>query len=159
MALSIPIKSSLCIGKIIFNAALRDSLSLARIICRTAEILSEPKNICSVRQRPIPSAPNARAFCASSGVSAFARIFNLRKSSTQDIISSNSGGNSPSSVATSPSMTSPVFPSSEIISPSLTIISVPLEPTIFICLLAKSISKLVHPVTQHLPIPRATTAA
>ena len=35
-------------------------------------------NMCSVRQRPIPSAPNSRAFAASSGVSAFARTRSRR---------------------------------------------------------------------------------
>ena len=34
--------------------------------------------MCSVRQRPIPSAPNSRARAASSGVSAFARTFRRR---------------------------------------------------------------------------------
>ena len=35
-------------------------------------------NMCSVRQRPMPSAPNSRAFAASSGVSAFARTRSRR---------------------------------------------------------------------------------
>ena len=38
-------------------------------------ILSPSKNICSVRQRPIPSAPSSRAFLASAGVSALVRTF------------------------------------------------------------------------------------
>ena len=33
-----------------------------RIISRTAVMRSSPKNMCSVRQRPMPSAPNSRAF-------------------------------------------------------------------------------------------------
>ena len=36
---------------------------------------SGSKNMCSVRQRPMPSAPNLRAVSASSGVSALARTF------------------------------------------------------------------------------------
>ena len=40
-------------------------------------------NMCSVRQRPIPSAPNSRALAASSGVSAFARTLRRRTSSAQ----------------------------------------------------------------------------
>ena len=47
----------------------------ARIISRTATMRSPSKNMCSVRQRPMPSAPNARAARASVGVSALARTF------------------------------------------------------------------------------------
>ncbi len=43
------------------------------IICRTAPMRSGSKNMCSVRHRPMPSAPNLRAVSASSGVSALAR--------------------------------------------------------------------------------------
>ena len=46
--------------------------------------------MCSVRQRPIPSAPNSRARAASSGVSAFARTFSRRSSSAQPRIVSKS---------------------------------------------------------------------
>ena len=55
-------------------------------------------NMCSVRQRPIPSAPNSRAFAASSGVSALARTRSRRASSAQPRIvskfSSIAGGTS-----------------------------------------------------------------
>ena len=47
-------------------------------------------NMCSVRQRPMPSAPNSRALAASSGVSAFARTFRRRISSAQPRIVSKS---------------------------------------------------------------------
>ena len=40
----------------------------ARIICRMAMMRSPSKNMCSVRHRPMPSAPNAMAFSACSGV-------------------------------------------------------------------------------------------
>ena len=40
-------------------------------------------NMCSVRQSPMPSAPNSRAFAASSGVSAFARTPSRRSPSAQ----------------------------------------------------------------------------
>ena len=40
-------------------------------------------NMCSVRQRPMPSAPNSRALTASSGVSAFARTRRRRIPSVQ----------------------------------------------------------------------------
>ena len=51
---------------------------------------SSAKNMCSVRQSPIPSAPNSRAFSASRGMSAFARTFMVRYSSAQVMNSSNS---------------------------------------------------------------------
>ena len=41
----------------------RSSFVSARIISRIAWIRSPSKNMCSVRQRPIPSAPNSRARC------------------------------------------------------------------------------------------------
>ena len=46
---------------------------------------SSPKNMCSVRQRPMPSAPSSRALAASSGVSAFARTPSRRTSSAQPV--------------------------------------------------------------------------
>ncbi len=46
---------------------------------------SESKNMCSVRQRPIPSAPSLRAFSASYGVSALVLTLSVRILSTQDI--------------------------------------------------------------------------
>ena len=51
------------------------------IISCTSGRRSSPKNMCSVRQSPIPSAPNSRAFAASSGVSALALTLSRRKSS------------------------------------------------------------------------------
>ena len=41
-------------------------------------IRSSPKNMCSVRHRPIPSAPNSRALAASAGVSALVRTLSVR---------------------------------------------------------------------------------
>ena len=43
------------------RALARSRLSAARIISRTARMRLGSKNMCSVRQRPMPSAPNARA--------------------------------------------------------------------------------------------------
>src|SRR6185436_10633187 len=43
------------------------------IISRTRMIRSSAKNMCSVRQRPMPCAPKSRAVRASFGVSAFVR--------------------------------------------------------------------------------------
>ena len=49
----------------------------------TSTSRSSPKNMCSVRHSPIPSAPNDRARAASSGVSAFALTPSRRNSSAQ----------------------------------------------------------------------------
>ena len=51
------------------------------IISRITGSRSSAMNMCSVRQRPMPSAPSSRAFAASSGVSAFARTASLRNPS------------------------------------------------------------------------------
>ena len=50
----------------------------AKIILRTASTRSSPRNMCSVRHRPMPSAPRSRAFVDCSGVSAFARTRSRR---------------------------------------------------------------------------------
>ena len=60
------------------------------INCWTHGSLSSPKNICSVLQRPIPSAPNSIALLASSGVSAFAHIPNFLVESAHSKIVDNS---------------------------------------------------------------------
>jgi hypothetical protein len=52
---------------------------------------SAAKNMCSVRHRPMPSAPNLRAVRASAAVSALVRTFSVRVASTQAISSSSSG--------------------------------------------------------------------
>ena len=96
--------------------------------------------MCSVRHRPIPLAPRTRARCASSGVSALARTPSRRRSSAW-VISRWTAlddlalrprtclrGSSPCSApttalgttGTSPRNTSPVPPSMEMTSPSLT---------------------------------------
>ncbi len=111
-------------------------------------------NMCSVRQRPMPSAPNSRAFAASSGVSAFARTRIRRRSSAQPRIvskfSSIDGGTS----GTEPMITLPEPPSIVITSPARSscspIRSVPA---------ATSIESSSQPATHGLPMPRATTAA
>ena len=55
-------KSPCCSGRIFSRAASLSSSVSEQIISRNASILSPSKNICSVRQRPIPSAPSSRAF-------------------------------------------------------------------------------------------------
>ena len=111
ISLKIPSKSSRWYGKRSASADSRSALLSAIIMRRTVSILSLlAKNICSVRTRPIPSAPFSRAVAASSGVSAFARTFNCRSRSTHDMNTPRSplivGG--ASSVA--PRITSPVDP-------------------------------------------------
>ncbi len=88
------------------------------IIWRTAPIRSGSKNMCSVRQRPMPSAPNLRAVSASSGVSALARTPIRRSLSAQPINVPKSPDIAGSIIATLPTNTSPLAPSSVIVSPA-----------------------------------------
>ncbi len=128
-----------------------------------------PKNMCSVRHSPMPSAPSARASVESSGVSEFARTPMTRTSSAHDIIRANSPYSSESSafmsplstammslsaVSTSPSMTSPVAPSIEMYSPSFTV-----WPLTWKLVPEASRSMAEQPTTHGLPIWRPTTAA
>ena len=111
--------------------------------------------MCSVLQRPTPSAPNLIAFSISFGVSAFASTFNVLYSFThlKKVSKSESIPASTSSIA--PSITSPVPPSNEII--SFLWKTVPSEQVIVSAL--RSITKSSQPETQGLPMPFATTAA
>ena len=95
-------KSCRCMGKSLSNAFWRPAVSLAIIISRTATIRSASKNMCSVRLRPMPSAPNSSAIFASVGVSALARIFIRRAESAQEIKVPNTPDNFGWIVATSP---------------------------------------------------------
>ena len=85
VALKIASKSPRCIGSSLARAASRSFSVSARIIWRTAMMRSESKNMCSVRQRPMPSAPNLRAVAASTGVSALVRTLRVRTASAQPI--------------------------------------------------------------------------
>src|SRR5262249_13391180 len=78
-------KSSRCIGIILASAARRPSVVSATIISRMATMRWPSKNICSVRQSPMPSAPKRRAMRASAGVSALVRTRRRRCSSAQPI--------------------------------------------------------------------------
>ena len=71
-------KSERCIGSSLSSAARRSFSVSARIISRMATMRSPSKNMCSVRQSPMPSAPNERAMRASAGVSALVRTFMRR---------------------------------------------------------------------------------
>ena len=127
---------------------------LARIIRRTTGNLSAARNMCSVRQSPIPCAPSSRAFFASSSVSALARtsILPLRTSSDHFKMVSNSFGGFDAINASCPSITSPVVPSSDNQSPSFTV-------TPFAVNDLPEILTASAPTIAGVPHPRATTAA
>ena len=127
----------------------------AVIILRKLNILVSSKNICSVRHKPIPSAPNLRACSASFGVSALVLTFSLLVSSAQLINVSKSPLIVGSSVLIIPSYTLPVEPSKLISSPSWYTLPFVVVKVLFSSLTVNS----PQPDTQHLPIPRATTAA
>ena len=154
MVLKIPSKSRRWNGSSFFSAARRAVSFSARIISRMAAMRFSPKNMCSVRQSPIPSAPNSSAVAASMGVSALVRITSLRVSSAHDISVLNSDVNTGGCLGTSPSITSPLLPSMLIMSSGLIVMSL----TVRVLRLLSIISSLA-PVTQHFPQPRATTAA
>ena len=122
MALKMPSKSLRWIGLSLANAFLRPFSSSARIISRTARMRSPSKNMCSVRQRPMPSAPKRRATSESCGVSALARTLSFRALSAHCISVPNSFENLASLVGVWPSMTSPDEPSIDTQSPFLTVL-------------------------------------
>ena len=110
--------------------------------------------MCSVRHSPMPSAPNSRAFTASSGRSAFVRTRSVRKSSAQPSTFVKSPVTLGSTSFTAPTTTSPVVPFTEITSPSRITVS-----PAFACRPSTSISRPDAPHTAGVPMPRATTAA
>jgi hypothetical protein len=81
-----PAKSSRWYGNSFASAAFRSSTVSARIISRIASMRSPSKNMCSVRVRPIPTAPNATALAVCSGVSALVRT-TMRVASEHHFIS------------------------------------------------------------------------
>ena len=111
MAVKMPTKSSRCKGSS-FAAASRVLASSARIMRRTASMRSPSKNMCSVRHRPMPSAPNSRRVLASSGVSALVRTLRRRDfvGPGHELVAK-SPEMRPASSSTWPRMTSPVVPS------------------------------------------------
>ncbi len=96
------LKSLFCIGSNLSIAFCLSCVVSARIISRTIGRRSAALNILSVRQRPIPSAPNFLAMAASLGVSALALTPRDRISSAHLRIVLRSGPNSGSTVGTSP---------------------------------------------------------
>ena len=111
-------------------------------------------NMCSLRQRPMPSAPNSRARVASSGVSAFARTPRRRISSAHVTTCWKSSFTCGGTSGSAPANTSPVEPSSVITSPSANV-----WPPISTVRASTSMRIDSAPATQGLPMPRATTAA
>ena len=105
-------------------------------------------NMCSVRQRPMPSAPNSRARRASSGVSAFVRTPSVRSSSAQPSTVSNWSDTSGSSSGTSSAVTTPALPSIAIMSPSLSF--VPFTLSVRAC---RSMSSALRPGHARLAHP------
>ena len=85
IASKMPMKSCFWNGSSSARAFFRPASSSARIIFRMATIRWSSKNMCSVRHRPIPSAPNERALTASSGVSALVRTLSVRTLSAHDM--------------------------------------------------------------------------
>ena len=86
IARKMPTKSSRCIGRSLASAFSRSSTRVGEDhLAHRPRSGPSPKNMCSVRQRPIPSAPNATAFGAWSGWSAFARTFRRRTVSAHPI--------------------------------------------------------------------------
>ena len=83
IALNSPTKSFFWNGKSFLRADRRCTSSAARIIWRMMSMRSPSKNICSVRHRPMPSAPKATACFAIAGVSALVRTLRVRCLSAQ----------------------------------------------------------------------------
>ena len=115
-------KSCFCTSRNSSSAAVSVAGVSAKIMRRTTGKRSGAKNMCSVRHRPMPSAPNSRAAVASAAVSALARTASLplRISSAHCKSVVNSFGGLAAASGSSPSITSPVAPSSDTQSPSRT---------------------------------------
>src|SRR5450759_1198889 len=154
IAVKISSKSACCIGRIFARAATRSSSFSARIISRTAGRRSATMNMCSVRARPMPSAPSSRAFEASSKFSALARTPSVRTSSAHLPTVSKSSFSATGTSGSAPAKTSPVEPLRVTVSflPYVTSPIVTVSPL-------GSILMPVAPATQVMPMPRATTAA
>ena len=155
-----PIVSNILLKSLFWNSSIRSSASLlsfsssASIILLKTGSLSSLKNMCSVLQSPIPSAPNITACLASAGLSAFVLTFIYLNSSAHSIIFEKSSDITGGVVSIRPLNILPVLPSSDIKSPS-SIVSSAMTAQQF----SSSTFRSAHPAIQHLPIPRATSAA
>mmetsp|Transcript_6562 Transcript_6562/g.23134 ORF Transcript_6562/g.23134 Transcript_6562/m.23134 type:complete len:360 (-) Transcript_6562:999-2078(-) len=155
IALKMPSKSARWNTRMSSRATLRLSVSAAMIILRTLRMRSSVlKNMCSVRTRPMPSAPFSRAVAASSGVSALVSTFIVRFSSTQLMKRSRSADMAAGATGMAPSYTLPVEPSREMVSPSW--YTLPPQESVRFC---SSTTMSWAPQMHVLPQPRATTAA
>ena len=154
MARKMPMKSSRWNGSRRSTAFFRAWTSRAMIISRTIGMRSSPKNMCSVRTSPMPSAPNSRALVASAGVSALARTRVVARSRAHPRSVLNSPENVGSTSGCAPMITSPVAPFRVMTWPSRTTAR-PARKRWF----SSSTTTSPAPTTQHLPQPRATTAA
>jgi len=96
-------KSPCCIGSNLLRAASLSSTVSEQIISLIAPILSGSKNMCSVLQSQIPSAPNSLALAASVGVSALVLTFNFLYLSAQAMILQKSPETLASTVGMAPS--------------------------------------------------------
>src|SRR5437867_956523 len=160
--------SLFCSGSSLASSRSRSSRVLARIICCMIGTRSSAKNMCSVRQSPMPAAPKPRAMIACSGISALARTPSVRNSSAHSnsvekyrYFSDSSALRLPwttwmisdSTTGICPAYTAPVKPLMERSSPSLSVRepkrTSPSAPP----------SSASQPATHTLPIRRATTAA
>ena len=121
---------------------------------------SGAKNMCSVRQSPMPSAPRRTAVSASSGVSALARTKSLRVRSAQPRNLPKFPPSSARIVGIFPRKTSPVAPSMVSSSPSLsqTMRHYPPDETRCDSQLHRRLGRDIQRRTVG-PYPRATTAA
>ena len=118
--LNISMKSFLWWGRSFCRALDLSSWVLDKIISLTDKILSSSKNMCSVLQRPIPSAPKSLAVWVSKGVSEFVLTFNFLILSAHSISFEKSPEISGFIVGTFPKIILPEEPSIVITSPSLT---------------------------------------
>ena len=112
--------------------------------------------MCSVRHKPIPSAPRATAWAASFGVSALAQTPSLRAPSAQlsNSLASARLSRLGCTVSNAPKKTLPLEPSMLMSSPSRTV-----KPSAVTVSRSRSTCNASHPTIQGLPSPRVTTAA
>ena len=120
MAARMARKSSFWTRRSSSRASVSSSGVWARIMRRTTGRRSSPRNMCSVRHRPMPSAPSVRALAASSPVSALVRTarWPLRISSAHESTVSKAAGGLAAVSGTWPATTMPAPPSRETQSPS-----------------------------------------
>ena len=148
-------KSSRCIGSSRSSTAARPAGVSAKIISRITTRRAGSKNMCSVRQRPMPPALKLRAVWASSGVSALARMPMSRSASAQPISVWKASSSAASSIGGSPTSTCPVVPSMVITSPLRR-----MRPSgALICWFGMSNCSAEAPTMQGRPMPRPITAA